>query len=457
MEILLNISIFLVPSLFAGLTHIYWIRHGAISKYRKLLIFIMYLFFINICTFSISYVRGVKSFNFGQMTLSYRLKYIGMGCILGMALLAAVKVDCDKTKQSVMQLSNDARHSNFDLLKILSMGMIVLFHYAYGKWDYSSMGNYKVIMDIIWMFGELGVNVFALISGYFMIEQDRPFKTKKICLMWLQVLFYSILSIVIASKMGALEIDQGRVLQTIFPITYRVWWYATAYFGLYFLAPFMNKGLKALDKKEYRRLLTILLLVFSVWPTLIGIFHNDTEIFFDYNRFIWLMILYCIAGYIRIYGINKENWRLRHWGSIHFCTWFLILLFIVFMPENGVGEQILMKNTYFWHPNSILMVALAISLFMIFSKIQMRENRIICYIASCTFGIYLGHSERSKMIWNAIFHRDLVGTKAVLTDMLCAFTCIVMATLFIESIRKQIEKIMCFCTAKILNKMRIGV
>ncbi len=36
--------------------------------------------------------------------------------------------------------------------------------------------------------------------------------------------------------------------------------------------------------------------------------------------------------------------------------------------------------------------------------------------------------------------KDLVGTKAVLTDMVCAFTCIIMTTLFIESIRKQMEK-----------------
>lgn len=45
------------------------------------------------------------------------------------------------------------------------------------------------------------------------------------------------------------------------------------------------------------------------------------------------------------------------------------------------------------------------------------------------------------MIWNAIFHKGLVGAKAFLTDMVCAFMCIVMMTLFIELIRKQMEKI----------------
>lgn len=247
---LLNICMFLVSPLFVWIVHIYLVRHGNMGIRRKFVILLIYLICINMCVFSISYARGIKSFNFGQMSLSYRLKYMGLGSILGLIFLMAIKIGHNRVKQSDTCLPNkETRYSNFDLLKIIAIGMIILFHYAYGKWDYSSMGNYKVIMDVIWMFGELGVNVFALISGYFMIGQERPFKPKKICLMWVQVLFYSILSTMIAFKIGRWEIDQDKVLQTIFPISYKIWWYASAYFGLYFLAPFLNKGLRSLEKR----------------------------------------------------------------------------------------------------------------------------------------------------------------------------------------------------------------
>ncbi len=195
-----DISLFLFPPLLVGTIHICWMKRGNMSIYKKILIFIMYLILINICTFSFSYVRGVKEFNFEHMTVSYRLKYIGLGCVLGLAPLTMIKFGNNKVQKIDEKLQMKKRYSNFDLLKIISVAMIVLFHYAYGKWDYSSMGNYKLVMDIIWMFGELGVNCFALISGYFMIEQKKPFKVKKICCMWLQVMFYSILSTTIVLK-----------------------------------------------------------------------------------------------------------------------------------------------------------------------------------------------------------------------------------------------------------------
>ena len=432
---------FFIPTLFVEATQMYYTQHTKRhKKYRVLRMFLLHFLLINVCTFSISYARGVKALNFEQMTISYRLKYMGLGLVLGLMLLVFAQFGSNKTKKLSSHLTSKVRNSNFDLLKIIAIGLIVLFHYVYGKWDYSSMGNYKVIIDVIWMLGELGVNVFALISGYFMIEQERPFKAKKICLMWIQVIFYSILSTTVTVKMGVLEIDWGRTLQTIFPITYRIWWYASAYFCLYFLTPFINKGLKTLEKKEYIKLNLILLLAFSIWPTFIGIIHNDTESFLFYNRFIWILSLYCIAGYIRIYGLCREKCTLCHWLFIHICTWILTLLFIVFMPENGISNQIKMKNTYFWSPNSTVMVVLSISLFMIFCNLKMNENSVISYIASCVFGIYLGHAGRSGMIWSALFHKDLVGAKAVITDMVCAFTCTIMATLIIESIRKQMEK-----------------
>lgn len=424
---------------------------GGGKKFKIIVNFFLYLILINLCTFSISYVRGVKELRFEQMTVSYRLKYVGLGFVFGTVFFAGEILYKHREHQLDIHFSD--RSGNFEVLRIIAMGMIVLFHYAYGKWDYSGMGKYKVVIDIIWMFGELGVNVFALISGYFMADQERPFKRRKICLMWIQVLFYSMLATIVESKMGILEIDQTSILQTIFPITYKGWWYMSAYFVLYFLAPFLNKGLKALERKEYCRLIWCLLTIFSIWPTIIGIFDNNTEVFLFYNRFIWIIVIYCVGGYIKKYGVYKEKWTLHHWVYIHVAMWVITLLSIIGMPENGISEKIKIRNTYFWQPNSIVMVALAVSLFMIFSCIRVKRNRIISYIASCTLGIYLGHGGRFALIRNTVFHRGLVGAKAVFVDMICAFTCMVMVTLGVESFRKQLEKMI----LKVVNKARLYV
>jgi peptidoglycan/LPS O-acetylase OafA/YrhL len=310
------------------------------------------------------------------------------------------------------------------------------------------MGKYKVTIDVIWMFGEIGVNVFALLSGYFMIEQEKPFRVKKAFLMWMQVLFYSILTNIISPKIiegGGIERDE--ILQSLFPITYRFRWYATAYFVLYLFTPYINRGLRCLRKKEYGKLILTLLILYSIWPTLLGVFDNNTETFLYYNRCLWILIMYCIAGYIRLYGIYKEKWRFFHWGVIHIITWLVLLGFIAFMPENGVSEHIKMKNTYFWPPNSIVLVVISVSLFMMFSYIKLKENVIISYIASCTFGIYLGQD----MIRNPFFHKNLTEPKDLFIDMVCAFFCIAMGVLSIETLRKGFEKII----ANLYDKIQI--
>lgn len=78
---ILNLLMLLIPPLFALIIHKY-LRHGELSGKRKVVLFAVYFFVINICTVSISWIRGVRGLHFGDMTLSYQLKYMGLGCTL---------------------------------------------------------------------------------------------------------------------------------------------------------------------------------------------------------------------------------------------------------------------------------------------------------------------------------------------------------------------------------------
>ena len=78
----LNFAMFIVPSIFSLIIHDY-LRHGELSRKRKVVLFLVYLSLINVITFGTSYIRGVKGIRFTDMTLSYRLKYMGLGGVLG--------------------------------------------------------------------------------------------------------------------------------------------------------------------------------------------------------------------------------------------------------------------------------------------------------------------------------------------------------------------------------------
>lgn len=82
---ILNIAMFIIPAIFSVIIHDY-LRHGEVPARKKTILFIVYIILTNLITYCISYVRGVKGFNFEEMTLSYRLKYMGLGCVLGFVM-----------------------------------------------------------------------------------------------------------------------------------------------------------------------------------------------------------------------------------------------------------------------------------------------------------------------------------------------------------------------------------
>lgn len=83
--ILLNIAMLIVPPIFAWIIHIY-LRHGDMSTKRKLIFVIVYFVLINFIAIATTYLRGIGGLNFNNMTLTFRIKYIGFGCVLGIVV-----------------------------------------------------------------------------------------------------------------------------------------------------------------------------------------------------------------------------------------------------------------------------------------------------------------------------------------------------------------------------------
>lgn len=78
----LSFTMFILPAAFALVIHNY-LRHGTLSSKRKLFLLGIYFVLINAITLLASYMRGVRGLNFSDMTLSYRIKYLGLGMVIG--------------------------------------------------------------------------------------------------------------------------------------------------------------------------------------------------------------------------------------------------------------------------------------------------------------------------------------------------------------------------------------
>lgn len=96
--ILINISMLILPPILAWMIHIY-LRHGDMSEKLKVVLLLTYFSLINLITIAVTYLRGIGGLNFNNMTLSFRIKYICFGCVLGITIPFAM---CVLVKNSII-------------------------------------------------------------------------------------------------------------------------------------------------------------------------------------------------------------------------------------------------------------------------------------------------------------------------------------------------------------------
>ncbi len=303
------------------------------------------------------------------------------------------------------------RHSNIELLRIVSMCMIIAMHYMTKgmKIDKLSVdaGAGNIVFWIIYAFCLSSVNAYVFISGYF--APDSKWSIGRLVRLWAEVLFYSIGVATVMSAAGAYDLMSAdlSVLQRIFmPVTYEHYWFACAFIMLMLFMPVLNLAITKLDKKIFSSVLVLLLIVFcgfkSIDPYLIpwDKYGNDV---------IWFMVLYLSAGYMRMYGIPfiapkpdgdeeddhaddlRKSRIMRGWIvyiTFSLVTFLLALAYSVMVRRTGKLEYS-MDMTYCY--NYITIFIASIGLFGAFMHIDIGYRPWINRIAGYTFGVYLLH------------------------------------------------------------------
>lgn len=204
------------------------------------------------------------------------------------------------------QSDHFSRHAGFELLRIISMMMIVLMHGIGhgGLGTTAAPGTFPYfIYWLLFMLGRVSTNCFVMLTGYFM-WQSRT-KASRLFRIEIQVLFYSLLTFVIGLFAGSVSLSAGNLLRAVFPVTSCVYWFCSCYFILYLAIPLLNKIIASLTRAQHRFMLLLLFLVFSLWQTIC--FWSDTARVENGYSYVWFFVLYFTAAYISIYQIRLSS------------------------------------------------------------------------------------------------------------------------------------------------------
>ena len=250
-------------------------------------------------------------------------------------------------------LDKKKRLANIELLRMVSMFMVLMLHTRHPNTIDDSLGS------MFWRsFSACGVDTFILISGYFGL---RP-SVKSWVHFLIPPTFYTLLLCTINHE----------------PITHYQpwcsWWFVTCYLELLLVAPFLNI---IIDEKGKN---THLLLIFalSIVNLYFGFICQTNE-----GRTGYTLMNFCF-----IYTLGRY---IKKYNTVIYLLSQRLILFVFLLLVNLIIRfcEIDFKGITGYY-NSPLVILQAISLFLVFEKIEInRFYNVILFISSSTFSVYL--------------------------------------------------------------------
>lgn len=336
------------------------------------------------------------------------------------------------------------RNLGLDILRIISMIMILFLHYL-GKGSLLGKTNNSTFYYILYYFFEaisiIVVNCYVLISGYFLV--NSKFKWKKVLQLWRETIFYSISIYFFIVVVGLKEFEIKDAIKSALPIITKQYWFVNVYLMMYILSPFLNKLINNLEKKEFQKLLLILIVGFSIVSILPSGYTLDAS---GGYSIIWFVCLYLISAYIRLYGSPLKISTKKYFIIFILCAVFITLE----MLSADVLCEYIGRTSFaakFLQYNNIIVLIQSLALFLClkdFDLKNIRLEKIVIFLAPLTFAVYLIHEQPQlrTVLYDKIlqtqncFHNPY-SIFIVVFSVLAMFTvCIV-----IEWIRKKVVKI----------------
>lgn len=321
-----------------------------------------------------------------------------------------------------MPTKTHARNVSVELLRIVAMFLILACHFIiHFDWD---SHHFRLVLQqepgwrsafrfLIVQYGQVGVSIFFIISGYFLVE--KSFKWSRLVKTWLQMFCYSVIFLIIVLLLGSFRhypmavepVMHGpdlyrSILASIFPFFYNSYWFIGAYLLMLLVAPYLNALFNTLPRRSMEMLI-VLLGFFSVQILIFGRASN-------WNNLVYAMLGYLIGGWLRKYYQDYAD----RFKTIPMIGIIVLLTALMVAFNHYISEPSWLVEFMGWktriHDGIVpFPIIIGTLVFIMVSRIDMNQSsamvqRVICTIAPTTFGIYLIHENwfGFRIVWDLL-------------------------------------------------------
>ena len=295
------------------------------------------------------------------------------------------------------------RNSTFELLRIISMILIIAFHAGRAIDPAQLTIANRIVFYSFSSWGILGVNLFVILSAWFLSNQK--FRLTKLLSLIFEIFTYvfafSIVSFCVTfyktgNFIGSLfSVFEYHAKSFLAPFWSHEYWFVTAYIFMLLLSPFINKLFGVLDKKSLKVLLIVLSFI-PIYATFEGSgVIKDTAVF---------CYIYYVVSYLKKFGFcfTKKTQKLLPYLLIVSIITYRVLYSVYSDKISNLSNPLLNESLSFltiflnktifnYGRHSISMLAIALMLFFSIKDAKPFHSKFINAVSACTLGVYLFH------------------------------------------------------------------
>ena len=339
------------------------------------------------------------------------------------------------------------RNYGLDLLRMLSMFLIVNLHVLGQGGAMVRVTGREAVYYSCWFVetcAYCAVDCYGLISGY--VGVDSKHRPARILELWLQVFFYSA-GITLLFRIFSPELlTEGSLWNAIFPVGWKTYWYFSAYVGLFFVMPYLNRLVNALEERELKKLALMLFLLFSVATALPKVNGSDFLQMVGGYSFVWLAVLYLLGACIKkCHFQRREKWKylLAYFAMAAFSWIFKIGMENYTRKVYGEAKFGRLFTSY----TAPTILLCAVCLLLIFETLEIKSEKgkkWITYLSPLAFSVYLIHTH--PLVFGTILkgafsgYRSLPAPLAVLAVLASAVLIYIACTL-VDIVRRKLFKL----------------
>ena len=329
------------------------------------------------------------------------------------------------------------RNSNIELLRIVSMLMILMLHYLlfgnilsqstaegiayYGSWT----------LEAVCL---ISVDCYMLISGYFLSE--KQFTSRRILSFYVQILFYTLVLAVFCFSLGIADLNMANLIQII-PVMGGRNWYVTAYFCLLFLSPVLNHVVQSMEKRRLRAVLIAQFVLLSVLHTFF--FFTDTFRLEGGHSVWWYCFVYMLGAYYRKYDLRIDR------------KYYVLMALILVLPLGkfaiDTSDRIILRKLtevlYAYDAFPVLITAILVFDFFVGVKIDSDQaNKVIRLFGKTSFAVFYIHTFVlwGEIIWTALGSEKYIGSGMQVIHMIGCIVLVYLVCSAVELLRLRLFK-----------------